>query len=138
MTDNDKLFHLYATFISATKGEKSFEACFDNAQNAFTYYLHRTERDSVLPDGVSSSKFDFLVEKFFRDNLTYGIGDYIPSKRLLQVLHHFHWLDEDVPSSSFIPRNWQKIVANFLKHYLAKENYRELYDYMHSQKFIDF
>ena len=137
---NDKLFQLYAACIAANREHhNSFEECYCDAVDALAYYSEQEKFDGILPNHIPIAKFERAVRKFFNDNFTNDLDGFHPNDKVIQMFKYFTqpiikscgmWTDGLA--------DWQTTVSFFLERYLTKEHCRELYDYMHNQKLIDF
>ena len=138
--NNDKLFLLYAACIAANREHhNSFEECYSDAHDALEYYTEQEKFDGQLPNHIPFVKFDKAVRKFITDNFVNDSNGLLASDELLRMFKHFNqpiivshglWTDGLA--------DWEATVSVFLEHYLNKEHCRELYDYMHEQKLMDF
>ena len=138
--NNDKLFLLYAACIAANREHhNSFEECYCDANDALEYYTEHEKFDDQLPNHIPFAKFNKAVRKFFNDNFTNDLDGFHPNDKVIQMFKYFTqpiikscgmWTDGLA--------DWQTTVSLFLERYLTKEHCRELYDYMHEKKLIDF
>ena len=138
--NNDKLFLLYAACIAANREHhNSFEECYCDANDALEYYTEQEKFDGQLPNHISFAKFDKAVRKFITDNFVNDSNGLLASDELLRMFKHFNQpiiVSHELWTDGLA--DWKATVSSFVEHYLNKEHCRELYDYMHNQKLIDF
>lgn len=141
MEYNDKLFLLYAACIAANRmNHNSFEECYCDAHDALEYYTEQEKFDGQLPNHISFAKFDKAVRKSIADNFVKDLDGLHPNDKVMRMFKHFNQQIIEVDSlwGGDGLADWQTTVSFFLERYLTKEHCRELYDYMHEHKLIDF
>ena len=138
--NNDKLFLLYAACIAANREHNnSFEECYCDAHDALEYYTEQEKFDGQLPNHIPFAKFDKAVRKFIADNFVNDSNGPYANGEVLRMFKHFNQpviVSHELWTDGLA--DWEATVSLFLEHYLNKEHCRELYDYMHEQKLIDF
>ncbi len=140
MEYNDKLFQLYAASIAANREyHNSFEECYRDASDALDYYKEQEKLNGILPNHIPFIKFDKAFRKFFYDSFVNDSDGRHPNEKMMLMFKHFN--QPIIVSHELFTEgltDWKATISKFFEHYANKEHYRELYDYMHEQKLIDF
>lgn len=143
MTNEERIFQLYVAHIASdTKDTMTYDQCYDAALEANAFFTQRNSLDSVLPTGVSSSKFKKAAKEFVDKNTTQKISNFdglhylMPNNKVIGMVDHFKF--PLIKDRFDVYTAWGLTLRKFLQRYLSKEYIRELYDYMHDMKFITF
>lgn len=146
MNDYDKeLFTLYAACIAADKaddGKHDYDDLYDAAIKAKSQFFKRQEFDALLPDGVTYKRFYSAACDYFShqcrpyyDRLAHR-ESFVISENVIDIYRALNW--EPKTPDVLGRQNREQQFHEFLDYYLTKEHVRELYDYMHEMKLIDF